>query len=230
MLRTGRPTTVTVLGILNIIFGSGLLLLLLCGGLSLLLLAGLQSSMPRGPAQPPSMFEAYEYVQQRQPSYYPFLGLSVVEGVVFALVLLSSGIGMLKVRSWARWASILAAFMSLTMNLISVVYTMVLVNPVTAEYQADLGRRMGNPVASGFSDPTMLNVVTLITALISAAYPVTLLVILFLPHVRRAFARAAERRELPDEDYDDREDRPDMLDERVSRRPKGGLRNDQDDY
>ena len=99
-----RPRCVTVLGILNIIFGG---MSLLCSPLGVIALLA---------PQPNTQFEFSEGFR-----IFSLVGYAV--GFVFAIVLLASGIGLLNLKRWARqtayayaWAAICWALLSSVIN------------------------------------------------------------------------------------------------------------------
>jgi hypothetical protein len=210
-----NPPVIKVFGILNIIFGGLALLGAVCGGVLTFAIA--QVNVP-GPGNPPNPIkDMLEYMDKHAPLYTPYLIAEIVIGLIMAVVLIVSGIGLLKVRPWARWTSVGYAAVRLVLIVVGLVLAIMVFNPVLADWQADYNKRSvpaGTPPPPSFSSGATNNVAAAFGSILGAAYSISLLVVMFLPNVRAAFARAA----LPegeDDRYDDEaDDRPDMLDRR----------------
>ena len=97
-----RPTIISVIGILNIVFGSmGLITAICCvgGGMLLAPLAS-QLPMPQGPGKAP--IENPMGKLNAIPGYVAFQCAQVAMGVLTGSLLLISGIGFLKMKWWSR--------------------------------------------------------------------------------------------------------------------------------
>lgn len=103
-----RPTTVTVFGILNIIFGS---LGLLCTPLSLLALF-----VPQNPSFPNPALD----LMKSNDAYRTWMIVSVALGTIVSGVLLAAGIGLLMLKSWGHKASIGYSIYAIVMGLLSI--------------------------------------------------------------------------------------------------------------
>ena len=148
-----RPVSVTVFGILNIVFGS---LALLGTPFSLLTL-----SRRSGVMNPTPLARAWLIVGQ---------GI----GLLGAVVLLSTGIGLLRMRSWARkWAVGYGCF--------AIAWGIVAIG-VNAALMA------GN--AFGYSPQAMPGAIGgMVGGLVGLAYPILTVIFLRKPHVRAACCR-----------------------------------------
>jgi hypothetical protein len=221
MHRNARPTSVLVLAILNLILGGTGLVYSICGGLGLVLAALWLPTLPKTPGQPtqPGMFDAYQYVQQRVPSYYAFTGTSLGVSLAGQIVLLVSGVGLLKMRRWARTASLLYASVAVFMALVSLPYMMGLVNPAMAEFYGEAAKGPGMAIYSLFSDPMVLSVMTTLGSVVGLIYPVTLLIILNRPRIKAAFVPAALPADTPIRNEQRAAAGADTVDERI--RPSG---------
>jgi hypothetical protein len=202
MKRPERPSAVLVVAILQICFGSLGLLGSLCGG-GAQLAGGSQVFTPPAGAQAPP--DVDEMMSARVPYYTAFQAGGAVLGLISGTVMIVSAIGLLKLRPWARHLTIGYAcydIVSLILNFIfSVTVSLPVMNEVWAEMRAD-------PKFPAQAAPIMNITETLTTALIYAypvflVYPIALLVVMFLPHVREAFRpvplRPADKEELDDE-------------------------------
>jgi len=95
-----RPTCITVLGILNIVFGG---LGLLCSPFGII---GLLMPQPNSPFQ-------------LTPEMRMFSLIGYGFGFVFAIVLLASGIGLLNLKKWARQATCIYGWTAIVWGILS---------------------------------------------------------------------------------------------------------------
>src|SRR5262249_2193032 len=123
-----RPVPVTVLGILNIVFGSLGILAYLCAGIGILFFINVfygpsgkgnkDLTLVRG-----IMEVSFESSAQHIPYYWAFLIGSLVLSVVLTLVLLITGIGLLRMRPWGRVGAIAYSVIAILAGLMSLFYT-----------------------------------------------------------------------------------------------------------
>lgn len=103
-----RPTSVTVFGILNIVFaGLGIF-----GLLGTILMVAMVSNSSNNP-----VIQLFH----ENPAYAAWTKLLIVMGLAARAVLLAAGIGLLKLKPWARIVSIAYAIYSFVMILASTV-------------------------------------------------------------------------------------------------------------
>src|SRR5262249_8465194 len=197
-MRRERPTVVTVMAILNFIFGGIWLVMLACSGLILLVASSLVGSLPRMP-NAPDPTEQMTVMYERIPGFVAFTVVSLTLGVVVCLLLIVSGVGLLKMRPWGRWLCVAYACLSILYTLMGTVFTLAFYNPVMAEYQQELPRKYPAAVATS---PGVLNAVSVVGAVAYLVYPVVILIVMFLPSVAAAFA---EWNRPPGEGKDDRD-------------------------
>jgi hypothetical protein len=198
-----RPAVLTVMGILNIVFGSLGLLCNLCAGLSLLLSLGgaMQAGQGQGGGNPfgedPEMVA---FLRAEVPGYAAVRVIQVVVGLATCVVLILAGIGLLKMQRWGRMLSIAYSIVGILVTLGSLVYTLALVNPA-------MGRFLAGRVAVNNLNSTQLlaiiNVVTVAVAILSMAYDVILLIMVLLPSVSAAFAGRPQDYDLDRQDDED---------------------------
>jgi hypothetical protein len=210
-----KPPVITVFGILNIIFGGLGLLGAICGGLATFAFA--QVNMPGPGNMPNPVKDMFEYMDKHAPLYTTYMIFEIVIGLIMAVILIVAGIGLLKVRPWARWLSIAYAGVRLVLILVGLALTILVFNPVLADWQAEYNKRTvaaGTQPPPSFGSGATNNVTAVLFSILGAAFSIALLVVMFLPNVRATFARAA----LPEDErnlYDAEDDeRPDMLDRR----------------
>jgi len=118
-----RPTSVTVFGALNLVFG----LLGLCGVAwsGIFLYAG-QSMMPAN-APPNPVFE----LMTKNPIYAGFMAVSMILGVIFTVVLIAAGVALLRWNPLGRRLSIWYSVYAIVMGIMGmVVNTVFLYGPL----------------------------------------------------------------------------------------------------
>jgi hypothetical protein len=196
-----RPTAVTVIAIINFVLGGLALLNLLCGGLALALLAWMAGNMPV-PAGQPNPFKEMEGLFKSIPGFIPTVIAKTSLDLVLAIVLIVAGVGLLRMRRWARTACLIYAAVTILATLGYTVYNFAVVLPAMEKWQADFQAKMqpkGPPGAPAPAAPTgpppafqaFTNKVGAVAgALFGMAYAIVLLIVLNLAHVRAAFARA----------------------------------------
>jgi hypothetical protein len=235
-----RPTAVTVIAVINFVLGGLNLLGVCCTGGFMGLFVMLARAQP-AQGQPNPMKDLMD-VFVAIPGYVPFLIASTVLGTILAIVLIVAGVGLLRMRGWARMACMVYAVITILATLGNTIYTVAVANPAMqkgmAEWQAKVQKQMqaakgpGAPAAPPPAAPAGMNNVggtvgALFGALIGIAYSVVLLVVLNLRDVRLAFARAASGVTETDEEAArgwNRDEPPDILDEGRGRLGDGGGR------
>jgi hypothetical protein len=189
-----RPTAVVVIAILNLIFGClGLLfaatfVLFTSTGLGEVFVQINQTNPGRikGMSAP----EIHEAIAQKVPHYTAITNLGATWDTLASAALVLSGWALLKMRSWGRTLAIVYGFVQIGAKIVSTVYSFVFVQPAMAELmqqaldQAPLGFQraviewtLGIMSAAGIA-----------AAVVAPMYPMLVLVAMFLPSVRKAFA------------------------------------------
>ena len=173
-----RPTSVTVLGILNIILGSMWLVGGMCGAASL----------------PLSMLVGQAGMSEYQLSR-PLMAWSAIEsfvGAIVGLLFLLGGIGLLRSRPWGRTISIGAAIAKLVVSALTQGVSILLGasmlrgGHILGMEHLDMPKEVMGFVAA------MMFVGACFGLVFNMAYPVTLLVFMFTRRVRTYFAGLGE--------------------------------------
>src|SRR5262245_10275755 len=99
-MTRARPSSVTVMGILNIIFGSLFLLCYLCNGVQLIMQSSGKAGGCRG-ANDPGV-EMVNQMQAEIPGLMVYQVTTALLHTVLSILLLTSGIGLLNMQRWAR--------------------------------------------------------------------------------------------------------------------------------
>src|SRR5262249_43824487 len=145
---------VTTLAVLNIVFGSLGLIFGACGLLSMLVADSVTVASTGQPRV--SVFrDMVEYVEREGPGYGAITLVQAVYGMVMAVVLLASGIGLLKFQPWARLTAIGYAALNIVVAILDLIFKLVFVLPVMARWQADFESRYPIPgvVNNPFNSP-----------------------------------------------------------------------------
>lgn len=115
-----RPTTATVFGILNIVFGA----FGICGSIMGAVGLAAQSALKDAAGNIPN--PALELMQQSK-LYSTFALVGVVLGLIASIALLTAGIGLLKMQPWGRSLSIGYAIYAIVMGIVGTVVNYVVV-------------------------------------------------------------------------------------------------------
>jgi hypothetical protein len=202
-----RPPILLVVAILNFVFGGWGILSAGCGGLGLLVAANMRFPAPPGPggvSKP--MPNIVTFMEQHLPGYQAVLYGGMVLNLVLAVVLVIGSLGLLRLQSWGRWTCVVVAILGALAQIAGTVYNICYVNPIMPEYFHEMEEWQRQFVPKGaqapqfqvqgmFADPSVSNVMSLIAPTLVTGYALFLIVVLFLPRVRAAFAEA----ELPPE-------------------------------
>ncbi len=175
-----RPASVTVFGILNIVFAA-LGIFALLASVALLAAVGAVSDNP------------VVQIIQNNPAFATWMKISVVLGLVVSGALLAAGIGLLKLKPWARTISIAYAIYSIVMlPLGTVVNYVYLTKPLLEQ-----AHQMQGPEAAGAVGGAIGGMFGGCFGLI---YPVLLLIFMFRPNVVAAFRPAPAGAPIPLDD------------------------------
>jgi hypothetical protein len=148
MAASKRPTVILVFAILNIVFSSiGLLASLCCVGpmtVGLLFIGNI--TPPAGASQ--NEVQAFTKLQPFLGEIAGFMGVSLVVGLVLATMLLASGIGLLGMKPWARWLSVIWAVASIFTNIGTQAYSIGVLQPRMEAFQKDMIKISGKGAAN----------------------------------------------------------------------------------
>jgi hypothetical protein len=214
-----RPAVLTVMGILNLVFGSLGLLCGLCGGIGFLFILGGAGQGGAGFGGGPNPFAAeadkWRFMSQEIPAFPAVRIGELVVGFLFSTCLIVSGIGLLNMRGWGRVLALLYSLFTILLTLGSLIFTLAVVNPVQQRWILDFRRRNpGAPTNDLLTDPTLVNILTVVGAVLSMIYAIVLLITMLLPSVSAA---VAGRSPAADYDLDRGEDDDDLGRERRRR-------------
>ena len=161
-----RPTAVSVFAILNIVFGA---LGILCTPLSVVFLF-----LPIRTGSP------ILRMMNEQPVFRAWMIVEAALGIVAAIVLLVAGIGLLRLRPWARIVSIGYGVYAILNGLLGMVtnYIFILM-PMAGEMRSGSAEALG--AFAGL-------IGGLVGGCLGLVYPVLLIIFMNRPRIRAAFA------------------------------------------
>jgi hypothetical protein len=195
------PRAVQVIAILHLVFGGLRLFCALTGGL--MKLAGAPKALPQTGGTPQQQDLAQqerrkEITEQvnanRIPLYRAYTITNQVLSVLYSMVLLASGVGLLTLRSWARWLSVGYAACNLMGNLCVFGYTIAFFIPA----QNDAFRQLPPQSEEERLAYNMATVLAPGTPCVMMTYPAAVLIVLLLPSVGAAFRPRKQRRRRGD--------------------------------
>jgi hypothetical protein len=217
-----RPTGVTVIAIMNIVFGAMGLMGSVCGLGQAAVGSALKPPGAGGNNDPATVFE--QELAKEDPNNKVVSMIALVVGLFTATGLLFSGIGLLKLRSWARTLAILLAVLEIVIGLANAGYALAVTLPATERAMANTEKVMeAQKNAPGVSEA--LKVMGMITSMMTALtvgfmvvgllYYTIVLVILNGAKAKAAFAGAGDGGDDESRDFDDRRrGEPEDIDDR----------------
>jgi hypothetical protein len=208
MKRPERPSAVLVVAILQICFGSLGLLGSLCGG-GMQLAGGAKMFAPPPGAQAPPDVEGM--MRAKVPYYMAVQYGGLALGLVSGTVMVVGAIGLLKVRPWGRHLTIGYACYNIVSSILGFIFTMTVTRPIMKEVWAELRAdpKLPPQAANVLSMTETFTSFFIYASLVFLVYPISLLIVMFLPHVREAFHPTAPGpvdEEFEDEGFDDEGD------------------------
>jgi hypothetical protein len=205
-----KPPVAVVLGILHIIFGSLGLICNICGmaGVGVIYFGANEIYKKAGPTEKKELEQIWNQLNESVPGLVVYLFADMIGSMLLGLVLLIAGIGLLRVRPWARQVSIIWAVVRFIVVVATLAYTVAVVNPGMQkfgkdmeEWQQKMQKRQqpaGQPAPAkspfgggmgGTGNAALDNIMSFAGAAISAAYAIVVLVLMLRPSTVHAFAR-----------------------------------------
>jgi hypothetical protein len=206
-----KPTSVVVIAVMQIVFGA----IGACG--SLTTLSGLQQSLQslnqqpqaNAPGQPKiSAQDVQKKFEEKIPNFDLIQKAEAGVGLAVCLVMIASGIGLLKLQPWGRMLAILYAFLSIAMRIYGLVFAFMFVMPAFSDLTNDISAQFGKDAAMFAQIMQWSFMTVLILGSLTVIYPVIVLIIMLRPAVRAAFR--GETLPTEPEDYRDSYAAPDV--------------------
>jgi hypothetical protein len=200
-MKRKTPGVILVVAVFHFVFATLDILGSICGGLVFVWMAG--ASPHRG--DPFSQVLAITWQALRQiPGYLPIAIAQMIVSLGLGIVLIIAGIGLLRLRNWARMLSIAYAVFNLLLQIAWLVYHLAVIVPA-------INRALNQALPPGlqqagmFGSPTD-NISTFGGVAINILHSVFVLVVMLLPSVAARFAEASDRYAYDDGyDEDDRD-------------------------
>jgi hypothetical protein len=205
-----------VIAILHFVFGGLGLLMTVCGGVGQM--AGGNAMMAGGgggqATKQQKVAEDFQKAMQAdspaaQAVSYGELGFDVM----LSLLMIISGVGLLRMQPWGRILSILYAILSIAFKVFVIVYTMAFVIPTLNTFVSGYPDKDAQVTAMLQVMQVMMIILLVVVPVVTMIYPIIVLVIMLRPRIAAAF-RGEAVGPPPEEDYRDPgpEDRYDRAD------------------
>jgi hypothetical protein len=209
-MKKQKPPVAVVLGILHIVFGSLGLVCNLCGmaGVGVVYFGANAIYQQASPTEKKELEEIWQQLNDSVPGFIAYLFADMIGSMLLGLVLLIAGIGLLRVKLWARQLSIIWALVRFMVVMATLVYTVLVVNPGMQKFGKDMEQwtekmqkrqqRPGQPAPAqspfgsgmgGTGNPALDNIMSYVGAGISLAYAFVVLVLMLRPSTVHAFVR-----------------------------------------
>jgi hypothetical protein len=186
-----RPTEVTVLGIINIVWGALKFVNSLLGIVMLFAMPYFLGSVtkalssmpppPRGGPSPTAMFN-----MMKDPAYLTASGATVALNGIGGIILLAAGIGLLQMKNWGRLSSLVYAAWACMASVVSQIIQWTLMMPIMNRMMASMGGP-GTPMPPASMMASMALVGVIFNIAFSMAYPIVLVVYMTRPWLVSAF-------------------------------------------
>jgi hypothetical protein len=165
-----RPTSVTLFGVLNIVFAA-------LGVFGLMVSIALFFA-PVGSNNPVIK------IMHENPAYAAWLKIGALLGILSCAALLAAGIGLLRLKSWARTLSLAYAIYSIAFGILGMVVNFIfLVRPMLDQARQEQGTQAAGAIGGAIGAS--------IGGCFGLIYPVLLLIFMLLPKVAAAFLPSA---------------------------------------
>jgi hypothetical protein len=194
-----RPTSVLVMGILNMVFGALGLLFSLCAG-------GIIGWLRYGHMPTPSNQDALDVyrsvIEKEAPDYFQMIWISLGASIGLLALLFIAGIGLIAMRRWGRVLSIVFAIAFILLQSGGLVWN-IKVGPAAQHAQVEMNKAFSPQQGQAMSEDPGLGIGTgVVFYVLEIVYCLVLLVMMFLPSVRAAFANTSQNFRKT-EDYSD---------------------------
>jgi hypothetical protein len=209
-MRRARPAAVLVIAILHFVGGGIGILYDLCGlagqVLKTAIMSGSFGPMPQNNGQLGSMQD----LETRIPGYQAMQYAQLSAGLVLSGFMIVAGVGLVQMRPWGRFLSIVYAVVSIVTHIGEDIYNFGYVVPGMQSLMRDAAAKEPQLAKTGFG--SMMESFVMIGPALQALliiYPIVVLIIMLLPSVRAAFlAPPVAPRSADDFDEDEPDEEP----------------------
>jgi hypothetical protein len=175
------------MGILNIIWGSIWVLIGLCAGAQPFIFYNFPLPQPGGGKTYPYR-GLYDLLKREVPAYVAVETAHVVLLLVLAVLLIIAGVGLLRMKNWSRSTSIFYGVVTVLSVIAYSIFSWIYITPVSEAWTKDFLQKQPAGTPNFGARPEFAAVAIIASLVFSLAYPIVLVVIMFLPNVRAAFA------------------------------------------
>jgi len=168
-----RPASVTVFGVLNIVFGALGLVAIIFSAIALMV-------VPTGSTNNPVL-----EIMRNSPGYAAWMKMAIPLGILASGVSIAAGIGLLKLRRWGRSLSIGYGIYAIVAGVLGVMLSFIFVmQPLMQQASQKSGPEAAALIGGAIGGT--------IGGCFGMIYPVLLLIFMFRPKVAAAFRPPAE--------------------------------------
>ncbi|HEV2948728.1 MAG TPA: hypothetical protein VGX70_15240 [Gemmataceae bacterium] len=200
------PASVTVIAVLHFAFGGLGLLGDVCAG-GMFFAGGGSMFTGFGGNQSPHQKQLQDEMQRAMeggPAYKIVQFGEIAWDLAISFTMITSGIGLLKLRPWGRNLSVIYALLSIALKIFSIVYVLAFTQPALNEFLR-LHQASNQEEQMVFQFMKIFSMFPPIIGLLLMIYPIVVLVIMFRPAIAAAFR--GEGREARWERRSDRDER-----------------------
>ncbi len=196
-----KPPSITVIALLQLVFGGVGIILGICGGV--FLAAGGQNWFYQSSGSDPKQANIQKLTKELQtaaesgPAFQAVEVGSIGVDLAMSIAMIASGIGLLRLRPWARLLSIVYAFVSIGYKVFRIVYYLAFTIPAFNDF---LNTHTANAPEEqmAFNMMRMTTYISPIAFLVFMIYPIIVLIIMFRPVVAAAFREGGSFQNEPD--------------------------------
>jgi hypothetical protein len=234
MMKKPKPQVAVVFGILHIVFGGLGVALNLCGvGLMVAVYVMVNTLYQQaGPMEKKDLDDLWQNLNTNVPGLFAYVLTDMVGRMLLGVVLLIAGIGLLRVKNWARYVSICWAIVRIVFLIGLLFYNVAFVKPGLDKFSTEFeqwqervekrSRGSGQAPAQkpsfgtlgGTGNPVVDNILAFGGTALYCAYAVVVLIFMLRPATAHAFARyhsteedLSPQTEGPADYYDDEYER-----------------------
>jgi hypothetical protein len=186
-MRKSVPARVTVIAILHFVFGGLGVLQGICAGA--MMAVGMHpifiSGGPRGTRER-EFFQEMQSAIESAPAYHLAQYTNLAGDLLISVLMVVSGVGLLRMRPWGRFLSILYAILSIGIKVFALIYALGFSLPAINKFM-EMHPQSAQEVQLIFILLKMIAVITPVILLVYMIYPITVLIIMLLPSTRAAF-------------------------------------------
>jgi hypothetical protein len=199
-MRKIVPARVTVIAILHFVFGGlGVVQGICAGGM---MASGMNQMLISGGPQGTRQRELFQEMQaaiESAPGYHLSQYTSLAGDLLISIIMIVSGVGLLRMQPWGRSLSILYATLSIALKIFALIYALGFSMPAINKF-IEMNPQSAQEVQLLFTMMRMITIMTPIFLLLYMIYPAIVLIIMLMPSTKAAFYEETAYRDSDDLD------------------------------